>query len=177
MAESLCLLHLYTGEGKGKTSAAMGLAVRALGHGFEVFIAQFLKNGASGELTALAQFPKAHIFAAAPTEKFTFRMSPAEREAAKCAQTGQVLRMIAEIQRIRPRLMVFDELAMCMQLGLLREDDGWNLIETGLTMGEVVTTGRYAPDSLLARADYVSEIVKKRHPFDRGICAREGVEW
>jgi cob(I)alamin adenosyltransferase len=74
-------------------------------------------------------------------------------------------------------MAVFDELAMAMQLSLVDMDAAWRLIEEALKFGEAVLTGRYAPQEVIRRADYVSEIVKRRHPYDLGLPAREGVEW
>ena len=177
MEEKLNLLHLYTGEGKGKTTAAMGWALRALGQGRHVLIAQFMKTGRSGELAALKQLNGAHVYEAPPIGKFTFRMTPQEREAA-CEQQARALNELCElIDRERPGLTVLDELALTAQRGLVSEADMWRLIERGLSCGEVVVTGRYAPESLQERADYVSEIVKRRHPYDVGVHARSGIEF
>ena len=177
MAEPLNLLHLYAGEGKGKTTAAMGLALRAVGQGRRVLVAQFLKTGRSGELLALARFPEAHVFEAEPIGKFTFRMTDAERAEARVRQTAQLERLIEAVNAEAPGLMVFDELAMAVCRGLIAEGDAWRLIEAGLKFGEVVVTGRHAPESMEKRADYVSEIKKIRHPFDRGVRARRGIEF
>ncbi len=170
------LLHLYTGEGKGKTTAAMGLALRAIGQGRRVLVAQFLKTGRSGELAALARFSEARVFEAAPIGKFTFRMTDAEKAEARVRQTAQLERLIEDVNTEKPGLMVFDELAMAVNRGLTAEADMWRLVEAGLKSGEVVVTGRHAPESLRERADYVSEIMKIRHPYDRGVGARRGIE-
>ena len=170
-------LHLYRGEGKGKTTAAMGLALRALGHGRRVLVAQFLKDNRSGELVALRTFPNARVIEAAPIEKFTFQMTQAELAQEQLRQGEMLEALICAVRDQKPALMVFDELAMAKHLHLVAEEAAWRLIQVGLGFGEVVTTGRYAPESLCARADYVSELVKRRHPFDEGLGAQEGVEW
>lgn len=175
--ETVNKLHLYTGDGKGKTTAAMGLALRALGHGRRVLIAQFLKNGRSGELDALRQFSLAHVVEVTPIKKFTFKMTPAELAEARAQQERELEQLIELTRREQPRLMVFDELAIAAQLGLVSEEAMWRLIEAGLKCGEVVTTGRNTPESLRARADYVTEMVKRRHPYDEGLRARQGVEF
>ena len=175
--ESANLLHLYTGDGKGKTTAAMGLALRALGQNRRVLIAQFLKNGQSGELAALRRLPGATVAAVEPIQKFVFRMTPEEKAAARVQQSAQADMLTALVEAEKPEMLVLDELALAMQMGLVSEESGWALIEAGLRFGEVVTTGRSAPESLLARADYVSEVVKRRHPYDRGIQARRGIEF
>ena len=169
-------LHLYYGDGKGKTTAAMGLALRALGHGQRVFIQQFMKNEQSGELAALRRFPNVWVMKVEPIDKFTFEMMPDERR-----ETGrQLSEAIAEamewITQHKPLLMVLDELAIAAECGLVREADMWALIDTGLRYGDVVTTGRNAPQSLKQRADYVSEIIAHKHPYCEGLAARKGVE-
>ena len=175
--ESVNRLHLYTGDGKGKTTAAMGLALRALGHERRVLIAQFVKNGRSGELEALRKFPSAHVVEVTPIKKFTFKMTPEEREEARAQQEQELEQLLELTRREQPQLMVFDELAIAAHLGLVSEEAMWRLIDAGLEYGEVVTTGRSAPDSLKARADYVTELVKRRHPYDEGLKARLGVEF
>ena len=175
--ENTHLLHLYTGDGKGKTTAAMGLALRALGQGQRVMVAQFMKNGKSGELAALRQLPGATVVPVEPIQKFVFRMTPEERAAARAQQCAQAESLAALVAAEAPEVLVLDELALAMQMGLVSEESGWALIEAGLRHGEVVTTGRSAPESLLTRADYVSEVVKRRHPYDRGIQARKGIEF
>jgi len=171
-------LHVYTGDGKGKTTAAMGLALRALGHGRRALIAQFLKDGRSGELAALSALPGAILFEAEPMETFVFRMTPEEREHAARSVCAQAEAIRARIERERPGLVVLDELAVALSVGMLGEADARGLIDAALHAGEAVVTGRDAPEWLLDMADYVSVIRAAKHPFDtQGLPAREGVEW
>ena len=92
-------LHVYTGNGKGKTTAAMGLALRSLGHGRRVLIAQFLKDGRSGELAALCTFEQATIYPAKPISGFVFAMSPEEKEEAK-KDMGRMLDYIDKLNEL-----------------------------------------------------------------------------
>lgn len=177
MADAVNYMHLYTGAGKGKTTAAMGLALRALGQGHRVLVAQFMKTGHSGERAALAQVSGALLFDVEPIGKFTFQMTPEEFGVARERQKAQLERLIDAIASKKPGLMVFDELAVSVARDVIDEEDAWRLIETGLQFGEVVVTGRDAPVSFLSRADYVTEMKKIRHPYDRGIKARRGVEF
>lgn len=171
-------LHLYTGEGKGKTTAAMGLALRSLGHERRVFIAQFMKNGRSGELKALAQFPNASIFEAKPTTKFTSRMTKDELVEETKIQTAQARELIERIAKEKPELIVLDELAIALYSNLVDENTANRLIGEALLYGECVITGRYAPSWLSERADYVSRITPEKHPFKtEGLHARKGIEW
>lgn len=171
-------LHLYTGEGKGKTTAAMGLALRSLGHARRVLIAQFMKNGRSGELLALSQFPNAILFEAKPIEKFTARMSSEELAEEALVQTEQAKALIERIAVEKPALTVLDELSMALHLHLVDAETAQRLMDTVLLHGECVVTGRYAPSWLTARADYVSRIMPEKHPFEsEGLHARRGIEW
>lgn len=171
------LLHLYTGDGKGKTTAAFGLAFRALGHGNRVLIAQFLKNGKSSELEAAAKFENACVIKVPSTNKFTYQMTEEELNEERRKQKNAIYMLIDKIKDMKPETIILDELAVCTGIGLTQEEDMWKLIGTALEYGETVVTGRYPPESLMERADYVSEIVKRRHPFDKGISARAGVEF
>ena len=171
-------LHLYTGEGKGKTTAAMGLALRSLGHERRVFIAQFMKNGRSGELIALSQFSNVIIFESKPIEKFTSQMCEAELAAEAIAQTAQANALIERIAKERPDLTVLDELGIALHLHLVEDDAAQRLIDEALLYGECIVTGRYAPSWLIERADYVSCIQASKHPFEtEGLHARRGIEW
>lgn len=170
-------LHLYTGDGKGKTTAAFGLALRALGHGRRVLIAQFLKSGTSGELEGAKAFENAYVVSVPATNKFTYQMTEEELNIEKKRQRDVLYMLIDKIGEWKPETVILDELAVCAGIGLVSEEDMWKLIDMSLSCAETVVTGRYAPESILEKADYVSEIIKKRHPFDKGIPARKGVEW
>lgn len=171
------MLHLYTGDGKGKTTAAFGLAFRALGCGNRVLIAQFLKNGKSSELEAASRFENACVVKVPSTNKFTYQMTEEELSEERRKQKNALYMLIDKIREIKPATIILDELAVCTGIGLTEEADMWKLIETALEYGETVVTGRYPPESLMEKADYVSEIVKRKHPFDKGIPARRGVEF
>ena len=170
-------LHLYTGDGKGKTSAAMGLALRMLGHGQPVVIAQFMKDGTSGELRAIKSLPRVHIFEGARMKGFVFRMTEPQLEEARRSQTEAVNRLIGEIIQWEPRLTVLDELSVAIATRLIHEEDAWRLIDTALRFGDTAVTGRYASARLEEKADYVSRIEAVKHPFNEGQPAREGIEW
>lgn len=171
------LVQLYIGEGKGKTTAAMGLALRALGRERKVLIAQFLKNGKTGELEALRRLGGVAIAPVLPIDKFTFNMTPQELADTVARQNKQLDLLADLVRQQRPGLILLDEMAMAMHLNLLDQDKAMALIEEGVQYGEVVVTGRYAPQALMDRADYVSEIVKRKHPYDRGVSARKGIEF
>ena len=171
-------MHLYTGDGKGKTTAAMGLALRAAGHGFPVLVAQFMKRGNSGELRSLGGVAGVEVRLAPPVKGFTFRMTPDEKREAQREQTGFAAALMQELPVLRPRMIILDELAVAVSTGMVDEASARALIEAALKFGETAVTGRNAPDWLLDMADYVSRIEAVKHPLaDQGLAAREGVEW
>lgn len=171
-------LHVYTGEGKGKTTAAMGLALRSLGHGNRVLVAQFMKNGVSGELKALGCFPNALVRTAPPIKGFISKLNEAERGQAAMEQAAFAEEMIRLIKAEKPQTVVLDEINVALHRGMLSEDTAARLIDTALGCAETLATGRNAPDWLCDRADYVSRIAAEKHPYrTRKQAARKGVEW
>lgn len=171
-------LHLYWGTGKGKTTASMGLALRSIGHGNRVLIAQFMKLGTSGELEALRQLEQAVVYPSVSVRGFVFSMTPEQQQAVRSEQT-QMARDLADcILRERPSMIILDELAIAWQLGMVEESAAIALIDAALSQGETVVTGRDAPAWLHEHADYVSRVDAQRHPYDtEGLMGREGVEW
>lgn len=167
------MLHLYCGNGKGKTTAAMGLALRAAGRGKRVVIAQFLKGADSGERFALAQLPQVTLLPVPDTVKFSFRMTEEERHME--AQRYQDL--LEQIHREAQScfLLVLDEACAAVNTGLLPLEDLLSCLD-GLEC-EVVLTGRDPAPQLVERADYITSMEAVRHPFEQGISARKGIEF
>ncbi|MBU5436143.1 cob(I)yrinic acid a,c-diamide adenosyltransferase [Pseudoflavonifractor sp. MSJ-37] len=169
------MIHIYCGDGKGKTTAAMGLVLRAAGRGRRAVVAQFLKSDKSGERAALALLPTVALIPAPPSMTFTFRMTPEER-AAEALRQRDILEAAFRAAE-GADLLVLDELCAALNSGMVPLDRVLLLLDGLAPDTEVVLTGREPPQPLLDRADYITEMVKRRHPFDRGIPAREGVEW
>lgn len=167
------MLHLYCGNGKGKTTAAMGLALRAAGRGKRVVIAQFLKGADSGERLALSQLPQVTLLPVPDTVKFSFRMTPEEREA-EAMRYQQLLELIRQ-QAQNCFLLVLDEACAAVNTGLLPLQDLLSCLD-GLDC-EVVLTGRDPAQELVDRADYITSMEAVRHPFTQGVTAREGIEF
>ena len=171
-------LHVYWGEGKGKTTAAMGLALRSLGHGNRVLIGQFIKDGTSGELAALRQFANAEVCPAEPLYGLATSLPEAERRAAARAQAAYLVSLQEKLTAFQPQTVILDELGMALFLEMVGEAAARALIASALICGETVVTGRYAPAWLLEQADYVSRIDAMKHPYlTEGLKARQGVEW
>lgn len=167
------MLHIYHGDGKGKTTAAMGLALRMAGRGKRVVIAQFLKCADSGERLGLAGLSGVELLPLPDCLPFTFQLTREQLE----QERVRYAHMLARLRELAPRadLLVLDEVCDAIHCGLVRLEDVLTLLDDFL--GEAVLTGRQGQPELLLRADYVTRMEKEQHPFDRGVEAREGVEW
>lgn len=163
------MLHLYFGNGKGKTTAATGLALRALGHGKKVVIVQFLKDGTSGEIAPLRRLGAA-VFAC-PNAKFTWLMTPQEKADALAHNT----QTLENALQMPCDLLILDEACAALRAGLLPE----TLLQKAVLNApyEAVLTGRDPADWMLQNADYITEFTARRHPYEKGIPAREGIEY
>ncbi len=171
------LIHLYYGEGKGKTTAAIGLIARAAGHNRRILLVQFLKDGRSGELVSLRRLPEVRILAGQVTGKFSVAMNDAEKEATYLLHLDyfhQAVRLAADGAL---DLLVLDEVLGAIETGLLPEEEVLAFLQEKPPALEVVLTGRRPTQNLLAMADYISEIRCVKHPYERGILAREGIEY
>ena len=168
------MIHIYWGDGKGKTTAAMGLALRMAGRGRPVAIAQFMKGADSGERRALALLPNVTLLEIPPEVKFTFHLPPQERTA-EAERSLQLLQQACALSR-QPGwgLLVLDEVCTAVEEGLLPLQ---TVLDSLDTPAEVVLTGHHPHPALLSRADYITHMEKVRHPFDCGISARQGVEF
>ena len=187
-------VHLYCGDGKGKTTAAIGLAVRAAGTGKQVVAARFLKTNQSGEVEILKRLPEVTLIPCEKTFGFTWKMTDevkqeaadyyksmfetACREAVKrCGKTEDSRSRKIQNNETCDVLLVLDEVCASLSSGLLELADIVDFLDHRPAGLEVVMTGRKPPEELLLRADYVTEMEKIKHPFDRKILARRGIEY
>lgn len=169
------LAHAYWGDGKGKTTAAAGLAARVAGAGGRVMFAQFLKNGCSGELKALATLGVDIL--AEPCGKFLRDMGEAERKQAEDAQRSVFLRAAELVQAGTYDLLVLDEAIDAADLGIIGREELLALIRERPATLELVITGHAAFPELIESVDYATEVRKVKHPYDRGVKARRGAEF
>ena len=171
------LVHIYCGNGKGKTTASVGAAVRAAGNGKTVLIKRFLKNDHSGEVEVLKQIPGITVLPCTRQFGFSWKMSSQEKEEAK-EYYGKELEKawkMALDQEID--MLVLDEAVGACTLGFIEEERLLELIGSKPEKLEVILTGRNPSETLLAAADYVTEMVMRAHPYTRGIPARKGIEY
>lgn len=171
------MIHIYCGDGKGKTTAAIGLAARAAGCGMKVLFARFLKNEDSGELQVLDSVPEIEVLHLVRSYGFFNTLTEEEKE--------EVRQMYGELwERIKKRVsggefrvLVIDEFMAAYRYGLIDRDEALEFLAGKPEALEIALTGRDPAPELTALADYVSEIRKVKHPFDQGILARRGIEY
>jgi len=173
------LVQIYTGDGKGKTTAALGLAIRAAGNGNKVLIYQFLKPASlnTGERAALQG---TRITLKALDVPWDMAKGAKDEKQAADAKKGihEILAKIADGagKRIYD-MIILDEIVFCLSQGLAKLEDIKNVIEKKDARVEIVLTGRGATKELMEMADLVTEMKKIKHPFDKGIKARQGIEF
>jgi len=169
------LVEIFTGEGKGKTSAALGAIIRALGHGLRVYIAFFMKGDFPyGEQKILCQLPNCTV------ERFGFRefVDPAhvkheEKEEARKALGAARKAMLS----LKYDVVILDEVNVAVAWKLIDVDKVIKLIHDKPEKVELILTGRYADPKLIELANLVTDMVKVKHPFDKGILSRKGIEY
>lgn len=166
------LLHLYYGDGKGKTTAAMGLALRALGSGRRVVIVQFLKGGFSGEVPGLEKLG-AVFYRGVPGEKFVFQMNEEERTATRAQQNANLTAALAQ----PADLLVLDEAGSAWELDMVDKELLRQAVLQRPAGQECVLTAHTPPQWMQDAADYVTEMHCVRHPYQKGIAARQGIEY
>ena len=166
------LIHLYTGDGKGKTTAAMGLALRALGNGLRVTVVQFLKDGRSGELDPLRRLG-ATVYTGRPGTKFVFQMNEEEKAATRALQNENLKAALD----CPADLLVLDEACAAWELNMVDRDLLEQAVRHRPAGQEVVLTGRRPAPWMEDLADYSTEMRCWRHPYEKGIQARKGVEF
>jgi len=172
------LVHIYTGNGKGKTTAAIGLGIRAYGRGFRVLMAQFLKGAETGELNTVQKLePGFEIRRGRAAGKFIFNMSEEEIARLKDSMRELFFGAAREAAGGKWDMLILDEIMGCVAEGLITAGEVCDLIKDKPESLEIVMTGRNAPAELTELADYVSEIMEIKHPFKKGVPARKGVEF
>lgn len=170
------LIHIYCGDGKGKTTAAVGLAVRCAGRGNKVLLVQFLKSRDSGELYSLAKLPDIEVMRGKESKKFTFQMNEEEKHALLIEHNKMFEQVLAKIQNGGYSLLILDEVIGALNAKVFEMPKLIEFLRHKPENLEVVLTGRNPAPELVEIADYVSEIRKVKHPMDNGIMAREGIE-
>ena len=173
---SIGMVHVYCGDGKGKTTAAMGLALRCAGNGGKVYIYQFLKNGSSGECSGLNGIEGVTMAEGFQSAKFVWNMNE-EEKAEAAAYYKNKFREITALVRDGYDMLILDELRAAVGYDFVPIGEVLSFLKSKPDGLEVVMTGRNPDERLIEAADYVSEIRKIKHPYDKGIQARKGIEF
>ncbi|MEN6311546.1 MAG: cob(I)yrinic acid a,c-diamide adenosyltransferase [Acidobacteriota bacterium] len=168
-------IQVYTGNGKGKTTAALGLAVRAAGHGMRTYIGQFLKGQPTGEIEALRKLAPLVTLEQFGRREFIRVTEGVDDEDVERARDG-LRKCLEAMLSGEYRIVVMDEVNTAVHLKLLPERDVLDVLEKRPADVELVLTGRYAPAAILDKADLVTEMKDIRHYGDGGLKAREGIE-
>ena len=170
--------HLYFGNGKGKTTAAIGLALRAAGCGNNVVIVQFLKSWKCGELNSLKNLSNVTVFSGKqPGSAFIKDMSDEEIHEMKLAHDKTLVDALELQKDGLSDMLVLDEVIDAYKLGVLDAQVFEELVNNKPESLELILTGHGPCAWLLESADYVTEMVKHKHPFDDDVAARRGVEF
>lgn len=170
-------IHLYCGDGKGKTTAAIGLLVRALGNGKRCVLVQFLKGGESGEIAFLQGCPNLTVYRGKQGTSFFSKMSPEEKEETKKLHMENLEKAINLVETGKCDLLVLDEVCAAFRYGLVEEQTLRSLVQHKPETLELVLTGRNPAEFMVEAADYLTEMQLKKHPFQKGIGARKGIEF
>ncbi len=171
------LLHMYMGEGKGKTTAALGLAMRAAGAGKKVIFAQFMKGGATGELLSLEKLENIRVMRCEKQFPFYHQMSSEQKKEQRKLHDDMLTKLLRSVKEKDCAMVVLDEITYPWQ---------WELVDTSMLLAlfqcardsvEVVCTGRHPDPWLMEHADYITEMREIKHPYKKGIGARQGIEY
>ena len=173
----LGLIHIYCGDGKGKTTAAMGLGMRAVGREKKVLLTQFLKDNETGELNSIEKLgANFEVFKGIPVKKFFKFMSPEEQMITKKEHEERFRKVTKKAIDENFDLLILDEIIASTNLDLISLDEVIEFLENKPKGLEVVLTGRNPDKKLVELADYVSEIKAVKHPYEKGINSRIGIE-
>jgi cob(I)alamin adenosyltransferase len=171
------LVHIYTGNGKGKTTAAVGLGFRAFGRGFKVLLIQFLKNEDSGEIMTIEKLGSGfQCFRTKKIPGFFGKMTEEQKRELKKTEQDALEYAVKATSGSEWDMIILDEVMGSISNGLISVNEVACLIKNKSERLELVLTGRNAPEELLQLADYVSLINAVKHPFEKGIPSRVGIE-
>ena len=171
------LVHLYCGDGKGKTTAAIGLAVRAAGSKMKVLFVQFLKTEFSGERHILSHTENVTLTFCPLELKFTFDMDDKEKAQAAKIFKGIFDNAVTTALTEKYDMVVLDEVFEAINAHMLSESEVYEFITNAPSSMEIVMTGHNPPQKFMDCADYITEFKKIKHPYDRGITGRIGIEF
>ena len=169
------MIHLYHGDGKGKTTASCGLAVRAAGSGKKVLFVQFFKDGSSSEIKALSQLENVKTLYS--PEHYGRYVKMDDNQKVEASESYHALLHEAIQEAPNYDLIVLDEIVSTYHYNMIDRNELLLFLKDEGEKREIVMTGRHPAPELVELADYITEMKKERHPFDKGIIARKGIEF
>ncbi len=172
------LVQVYCGNGKGKTTAAIGLGIRAVGNDYKVIMIQFLKHDTTGECRMIKGLePDFKIFHFEKKRGFTWELNEDEKQELR-SETSNALKFASKVMDTgQCDILILDEILNSLDLGFVTEEEVCELIDGKSEDVELILTGRSLPDCIAQRAEYISRIVEVKHPMQKGIDARRGIEF
>lgn len=171
------MLQIYTGNGKGKTTASIGLAVRFSGTGSNVLICQFMKGSPTSELCALKHIPNIEIIRNSQDFGFYKFMSESEKSQIYTMHNNNLDYIEMSLKLDNFKLIILDEVTYAYNYNLLDKQKLENIVINYSQKIEMVITGRNPSEFFIERADYITNMEKVKHPFDLGVSARKGIEF
>lgn len=169
--------HIYCGNGKGKTTSALGLAIRAAGADMKVHIVQLMKGSETSELESLKMIPNVSIDRLAKDFGFTFTMNESDRSEIADCHNALLRNAYEQMKEHKFDMLIIDEFFCAYNYGLVDRSLAEKIVFEKEKSCELVLTGRDPEEKFLAAADYVSEINALKHPYTKGINARKGIEY
>lgn len=171
------LIHIYTGNGKGKTTAALGQGLRTAGGGYKVLMVQFLKGDDTGEIYSIEKLaPDFQLIRFAAMKKFYFQLTDDEKLQVQQSVREGLKVIKKQLEEENYNLIIMDEIMAVLYNKIVDLDEVLTILRNKPEHVEMVLTGRNAPEALINMADYVTEMGMIKHPFEKGIYARKGIE-
>lgn len=170
------LIHIYTGNGKGKTTASVGLTIRCLGSGSKVVFTQLMKGNHSSERKILESLDGVFVVPAEKTFGFSWNLTDEEKAEAREVYTRQFDTAVATAEREGCRMIVFDEIISAYNCNMIDREKVLDFLRNKPEELEIVLTGRDPEAEVAELASYISEVKKIKHPYDEGVPFRKGIE-
>ncbi|SES88035.1 cob(I)yrinic acid a,c-diamide adenosyltransferase [Anaerobranca gottschalkii] len=169
-------VQVYTGDGKGKTTAALGLALRAAGWGYKILFVQFLKGQHSGEVESIKFLKNIELLKIGAIDKFTWQLTEEEYKAVYDKVQREWSNLIKTLKNSNYDIIVLDEILGTIKSGLVTEEQVCSLIDENRDKVEIVLTGRNLTENLKDKADLLTEMKNVRHYYQKGVKNRKGIE-
>lgn len=170
------MVQVYTGNGKGKTTAALGLALRSMGHGYKVFMLQFMKGSKDyGELQAAEKYLPNLIIVQSGLETFVSKENPSQADIDLARQGLETAKKV--ISEGHYDIVILDEINVALDFNLIDLDEVIDMVRNKPAHVELILTGRYVPEKIAELADLISEVSLVKHPYYKGVPARKGIEY